>query len=383
MAGAVVVVLAGLESALRIQRWWRARGAGVAETALYTEFDPLLGWRKRPGARATYRRDEYTTEVAINAHGLRDPERPYAAPPGTRRVLALGDSFVEGYTVPLEQTVTQVLERQLRAEGGAWEVLNGGTTAYSTDQELLFYSTEGARYGATVVVLFFYYNDVYYNDRDEFYRQPKPLFDLDERGLRLRRYPVATGPVPAERLRPPAPQSRSALLEWMGGRLWLTAPHLYDRLAGWGLWTPLPHHQAHREMQVYERAPPPEIETAWVKTSALLDGLGAATAAGGARLVIVYVPSRLEVDERAWALTRVLYDLGDADWDRHGVAARLQTIAQRAGIPVLDLTPALAAASGRLRSPYLTYDEHWNARGHALAAGEVARYLKLLGWTAR
>ena len=294
---------------------------------------------------------------------------------------ALGDSFVEGYTVSLRDTATQVLERKLGDGGPAAEVINAGTTAYSTDQEYLFYVTEGARYRPAVVVLFFYYNDVYYNDHDAFYGQAKPVFDLDERGLALRRFPVADGPSSPESVRVPRARSRSALLEWIGERFWRTAPRVYERAADWGLWSHSPHHQAHREMHVYERHPPEEIERAWAKTEAILDALRAATAAAGARLAVVYVPSRLEVDERAWELTRILYDVSDKDWDRHGVAARLEKAGRRSGFPVLDLTAPLAHASGRLGGPYLTYDEHWNAMGHRIAADEVARFLTLLGWT--
>ena len=55
-----------------------------------------LGWRKKPGARVRYDRREYATEVAINANGLRDPERAYAAAarhlprPRPRRFLRRG-----------------------------------------------------------------------------------------------------------------------------------------------------------------------------------------------------------------------------------------------------------------------------------------------------
>ena len=100
LAGAVVVAL--LATGELFARWARARrGGGREDNALarYSEFDPRLGWRKKPGAHATYRRREYTVDVDINGQGLRDPERPYAAAPGTFRMLALGDSFVEGYTV--------------------------------------------------------------------------------------------------------------------------------------------------------------------------------------------------------------------------------------------------------------------------------------------
>ena len=100
-------------------------------------------------------RREYTVEVAINSHGLRDPERGYETPAGTARILALGDSFVEGYSVSLPETATQVLESALGRAGCPAEVINGGTAGYSTDQELLFYETEGHRYKPRVVVLFF------------------------------------------------------------------------------------------------------------------------------------------------------------------------------------------------------------------------------------
>ena len=184
---ATLLVLEGLARLLRARR---GGGKEAGEARLYNEYDPLLGWRKKPGARVTYRRREYTVEVAVNSRGLRDPERGYEAPPGTLRVLALGDSFLEGYTVPLEQTVTQVLERELLARRCPARVVNGGTQAYSTDQEYLFYRSEGVKYAPQVVALFFYYNDVVYNDRQEYFQTPKPIFEMGGGALRLHRYPV-------------------------------------------------------------------------------------------------------------------------------------------------------------------------------------------------
>lgn len=66
---------------------------------------------------------------------MRDRERSYAAAPGAFRILALGDSFVEAYSVPLEDSVTQVLERSLPSSEAPIEVINGGTAGYSTGQE--------------------------------------------------------------------------------------------------------------------------------------------------------------------------------------------------------------------------------------------------------
>src|SRR5712664_3686888 len=104
LTSSTAVTLLGLEGGARLALRSEGRGKEAAEFVQYSEYDPVLGWAKRPGAHAVYRRREYTVEVTVNSHGLRDVERGYDAPPGTLRLLALGDSFVEGYTVALAQT---------------------------------------------------------------------------------------------------------------------------------------------------------------------------------------------------------------------------------------------------------------------------------------
>src|SRR5919109_801557 len=104
LAASFLLVLGALEVALRVLPG--AQGKEREERASYMQPDPYLGWSKRPGARVTYARREYTVEVAINSKGLRDRERPYARVPGTFRILALGDSFVEAYSVRFEACIT-------------------------------------------------------------------------------------------------------------------------------------------------------------------------------------------------------------------------------------------------------------------------------------
>ncbi len=133
-----------LEGAARVLRAGRGPSTGT-EFSTYTEYDPLLGWRKRPGSHVRFQRREYATDLVINSRGLRGPERPYERPAGTFRLLALGDSYVEGYAVQEPETVRGELESSLGRPGCPVEVLNGGTVGYSTDQELLFYRGEGRR----------------------------------------------------------------------------------------------------------------------------------------------------------------------------------------------------------------------------------------------
>ncbi|PYQ14221.1 MAG: hypothetical protein DMF80_12970 [Acidobacteria bacterium] len=380
--GSVAFTTAALEGAARVARHFRGAGYEAAETTRYMEYDPLLGWRKRPNVRVTYRRREYTVDVAINRLGLRDLDRGYEAPAGCLRILALGDSFVEGYTVAFPQTVGQVLESSIRAGGRAVEVLNAGTSGYSTDQEYLFYRTEGVRYSARIVLVFFYYNDVLYNDRDRFAKQPKPLLADRAGRLAVANEPVPEAP-PAGPERKPSPPKGSALLEWLRDRLLYGEPRARQALARLGLWDPIPTTRAPLEIRVYERRPPPEIEAAWRKTALLLGALAEETAARGARLLVVYVPNRLEVDPRTWELTRILYGVDDTVWDRAAVRRRLERIGAERGFPVLDLTPALRArVHWPWSGPYFDYDGHWNAAGHHAAADAVRGFLEQAGWLA-
>jgi lysophospholipase L1-like esterase len=381
VVASVALVTVALEGGARVARRFRGGGYEADEASRYMEPDPLLGWRKRPGSSVTYRHREFTVEVSINRLGLRDPERGYFAPPGCVRILALGDSFVEGYTVALPQTVSQVLEASLRAEGLPVEVVNGGTSGYSTDQEYLFYRTEGVRYSPRLVVLFFYYNDVLYNDRDRFAGQPKPL--LADQGGRLQ---LVNDPVPAP---PPAPHARraaapqgSALLEWLHDRLFYGAPRAHQALASLGLWPPIARMREQPEIRVYDRPPPPEIEAAWKKTAALLGALAQETAAHDARLLVVYVPSRFEVDDHSWELTRILYGVDEAGWDRAAVCRRLEQIGGDGGFPVLDLTAALRREGRWPRHPYFDYDGHWTRDGHRTAARAVRDFLSGAHWLA-
>jgi lysophospholipase L1-like esterase len=380
--GSTLLVLGALEVAARIARARQGGGREENTIALYTEHDPRLGWRKRPGARATYRRREFTVEVQVNSRGLRDRERGYDAPAGVFRALALGDSFVEGYSVALQDTVSQVLERDLAGPACPVEVLNAGTSGWSTDQEYLFYVDEGSRYAPQVVVLFFYYNDVLFNDRDNYFGRPKPLLGPGDGGLK-----VVNAPVPPPRPREAPTDERgtreegSALMNVLRDRLKRGAPRAYDALARLGLWPPLGGSEPGEEMRVYKTGATPRIDGAWAATARILEALARETAARGARLLVAYVPNRMEVRDRDFELTRRAYAMDERGWDRGLPLRRLQAIGDAAAIPVVDLTPALRRADASLLDrTYFTYDPHWTALGHRVAAAEVARSLRERGW---
>jgi len=359
----VGLTLAVIEAGARLA----LRHADESVSTQYTEADPVRGWRHRPGARGRFGQAEYL----INSRGLRDVEHEPAAAPGETRVLLLGDSFTEGFSVALEDGVARALERDLRGAGCAAEVVNGGTVGYSTDQEYLFYRDEGVSYAPRIVVLLFYYNDILYNARAAVPGGvPKPLFTFTGGTARVKNYPLPPPPPPT---RPPRPWRGSVALTYFRERLRDGAPRTYDALAKLRFWSPLRPGEAPIEMQVYDREPPEPVAQAWLQTEHLLGLLQREVAAHGARLLVAYVPSKMEVSGADWELTRRRYRLDESRWDRRLVVHRLEAAGQRLGVPVLDLTDALWAERGRA---YFAQGGHWNARGHAVAAREIADFLQ-------
>ncbi len=353
----------------------RARTAPLTEGML-RQHHPLLGWEKPPGSTARIRGAEFDVELRVNSRGLRGPERGYQKPAGVRRVLLLGDSFTEGYTVDETKSARAELERLLNAAGcGRFEVLNGGVAGYGTDQEHLFYDLEGHRYGAETVVLLFFGNDL----SDNLRHRKKPFFELVEGHLKLRNSPVpvpASGSLQVPRPVPPRPAWRGwHALEWLGNRTERGNPDLHRWLARLGLVRPLHHHAATQEWLSVYGPKTPRTEAMWKITRALLAALDRAVAARGARLVVFYVPAHFELDPVVWSRTRARWWLEGEGFDTERVFARLVAECGTLGLPLIDPRAAFARAESEGRPGYLELDPHWTVEGNRIAAHEMGAFL--------
>lgn len=126
--------------------------------------DALLGWSHEPNSEDTYIGPrpwpvEFEARVRINSLGLRGPEIG-ERPPGTYRVMLLGDSMVAGFEVPWEQTFGALIERQLGAEFDfPVQVINAAVRGYGTDQSYLYYKERGHQLEPDLVVLLHGGND--------------------------------------------------------------------------------------------------------------------------------------------------------------------------------------------------------------------------------
>ncbi|MCA1959937.1 MAG: hypothetical protein LDL33_03995 [Desulfomonile sp.] len=141
--------------------------------------DPHLGWHHKPDTEGIFEAFGIRTRVRINSRALRDSEYAYTKPVGKKRIIALGDSFVWGYGVDIEDTFPKIIERNL----SDFEVINAGVSGYSTDQELIWLQQEGVKYDYDLLVLVLVDNDIPMNALDlVYFKYYKPMFSIDDHG---------------------------------------------------------------------------------------------------------------------------------------------------------------------------------------------------------
>ncbi len=135
-------------------------------------YDPLLGFAGRPHAAAIWTREMAGTPrmVQLNAGGFHDHERSFEAAADTRRLVFVGDSFLEAYQVDIDSSFAQRLGGQLtrrcrnQAETFTVEAVNQGVHGYGLGVYALHVRERLPAWNADGVVLcLFLGNDLHDN----------------------------------------------------------------------------------------------------------------------------------------------------------------------------------------------------------------------------
>ncbi|MFP6621168.1 MAG: GDSL-type esterase/lipase family protein [Pirellulaceae bacterium] len=149
-------------------------------------YDERYGWKNIPGWQAT----TIGQPLSINSRGLRDREYSDEKPPGTRRILVLGDSYTWGYGVGDKEIYTEVLETLLQEKYPHYEIINAGVSGWGTDQQYLFLLQEGLNYSPDLVIVAHFINDLDEILQTESYGLQKPMFMVQDNKLVLYNSPV-------------------------------------------------------------------------------------------------------------------------------------------------------------------------------------------------
>ena len=160
--------------------------------------------------------------VKTNGEGFRDTDHALAKPPGIRRVVTLGDSYMFGWGVPFESGFVQVAAQALPK----WEVINLARPGYATAQELECFRVYGLKYAPDVVVLNYISNDT----ELPYYIQKAPT-DLSSSFLKE----WMDGHLRTDGLTNPAPKFKDASKKfWTYEDDPQRVPSQYRDLVGWG-----------------------------------------------------------------------------------------------------------------------------------------------------
>ena len=346
----LIIQFALLEAGLRVY------GAFEGSTTFQSLFmaDPQVGSRLRPNARIRYTTVEFTTDIAVNAEGVRDDEPLGAKAANERRVVVLGDSLVLSVQVPLAETFCKNLERRLNARGGPerWRVINGGVQGYGPVQEWFFFDKVAAAFQPDIVLIVaFVGNDaVEAADAAAALEQGRPLEDKQPTLNQMRRLVRS-----------------SIVLQYVRMR--------WDQLKSrWSTGTP------ERPLTSYLSDPPAAVGQG-LEVSRRAFGMIADRARGvGARTAIALMPARFQTDDADYGrLSEIVRNAG-GELVRNSSSERFRSALSPLGLPLIDLQPTLAAQPDRV-GLFFQRNVHLTPRGHDVVAGALFEFFEASGLT--
>jgi hypothetical protein len=312
---------------------------------VFTTYSPDIGLANKTSLRCERITPEYHNLVSTNQFGLRGRETTLCKPPGTTRILCLGDSFTFGKGVEDNETFCSRLEELLNGEARTqrFETLNAGVVSYGTSNELIYLRRRGFHFDPDVIVMQFHPND--FDDNLE-----NGLFRLDAGG-RL----ILTS-------RPYANLKRAIeIYRWIPFKGYLDYSHLFQcariELNKMILWPG--YGSLTRRGDGGNGAVNPNIE-------------GPAITVGNSPEYRLRLTAALlrelfnESNRRGCRLVLITFDLAGREKETVAMAAK------QTGTPILDF--------GDLKTQhpefYYPVDQHWKANGHAYVAQQIAMYLE-------
>jgi hypothetical protein len=282
----------------------------------------------------------------VNKRGFNDTEWS-PDPGGAFRIVALGDSFAFG-VVGYQHNFLTLLETELSARiGRPVEVANLGIPGMQPQEYLQILLDDGLALHPDLILLCLYTGNDFQpaGSASRFDARNWRVVGFASRLARYaaeREFRESTAPA---RGTPAAPGSAPPFTE-----------DGYLRIAE--AYVPL-----------LRRAPTAKVERALRETLAVADDIVAR--ARPLPVAIAVLPSEVQVSSRlrAQVLERVRIVEADLDLDYPGRATRNHFDPR--GVPVIDLLPVFTAAE-REEPTYALRNSHWNERGNAIAARQIA-----------
>ncbi len=310
-----------------------------------TKPDPDVGWYHQPNSHKSLTMEGHTYNLSYNSHGFRVPEHSYKKPKGVRRVVILGDSFVDGSEVDDRETFTWLMQEKL----DSIEVINLGVYGYSTAQELFALKKFAMRYDPDIVLVMTMTNDFTDNLLNFSAFGPSPRYTLKDDSLVLEDTDDSAAEKVFKEINLPVPALK----------FFHQHSYLYYAL----------------NQFIYQRLNAEKIEKIINNERKELNRQDQEY------LYLQIINKMKQVCDRSgvefWVF--FVYPQKQLLDDEHSPSSTLEEQMAKMGINVVDLFPFLR--SKELNNPtdkslYYVEDFHWNTRGHKYVAELLSEWIK-------
>ena len=341
------------------RQYWQPACLYMKKASALYQYDELLGWKLAANKMVERKSSEYRVIEKTNSQGLRCPEVPLKKGESEFRILFLGDSFAQAYTVEWDKTYAAVTGDLVSKKlGHKVSIINGGCAGWSTDQQLLWYQHYGKKWKADLVVLLFFDNDLWYNTQHRYWRGFKPKFGFRKGQLHLVYKPA----------RP---------LQWKHSSFFshsYIALYFHEKLTQFGFRLPkvasVPDFSIEFNRYIVSHE---QTKKGWLLTKALLQELAKEVKSVGSSFLFFLVPNRWSVDTQLKKALIKRYGVKANAWDVNSIARKIPKVCEQLEIECIEPTARFKRSKEKL---YLPRDGHWNVAGHHLAGTIIAEHVK-------
>jgi len=338
----IFAVLAELASLIyiNITKWPGSKPSYHVEyNDFWVDNNPSFGMWHRANGHFVHKSGCYSVAYDTNSYGARDVERSLHS--SAPRVIALGDSMVEGVGEPVDKRLTNILERDTGRE-----YLNFASSSFGPLQYDLMYKTMASKFDHDLVLVGVV-PDNDFHDMDFAYRKAhgrsgeyRPFYADD--------FSVFY----SGHLDPKAGEGFWDHVEAFL-RAYLASYHVglfvNSRLYWWQL-SPYSGYHDYNSVDI-------------ARLEKALEDIKSTADAHGAKVAVLLIPHAIDFQRVHKTGTNPLGPLVEKWGAEHGVAVK-------------DLLPEMDAASGGNFLAYLLCDDHWSDRGGAVAAQILEPWLQ-------
>jgi hypothetical protein len=143
------------------------------------------------------------------------------------------------------------------------------------------------------------------------------------------------------------------------------------------IWVGMVNADPPEQLRVFKTEEDDLASDCWKQTDAAIKMIHSESTRRGSRLILAFIPDRLQVDDNYWRIVAQKFRLRFEDYDRNAPNKKLKELCRIQGIAFIDLTDALRRewARGTKHNPYWKIDSHLNADGNRIIGGLLAEFV--------